>query len=88
MRLRNYVAPILYLRELRKELVRAVLQICVVVLMIQLNCCSGDQDSVVPFFGSRSLINGLAKQLGLKSTVPYRAWFEGKQVTLLHIHIT
>ncbi|XP_021823548.1 serine carboxypeptidase-like 45 [Prunus avium] len=41
---------------------------------------SGDQDSVVPFFGSRSLINGLAKQLGLKSTVPYRAWFEGKQV--------
>ncbi|XP_014627155.1 serine carboxypeptidase-like 45 [Glycine max] len=41
---------------------------------------SGDQDSVIPLLGSRSLVNGLAKQLGLNTTVAYRAWFEGKQV--------
>ncbi|XP_015897984.3 serine carboxypeptidase-like 45 isoform X1 [Ziziphus jujuba] len=41
---------------------------------------SGDQDSVIPFIGSRSLVNKLAKELGLKTTVPYRVWFEGKQV--------
>jgi serine carboxypeptidase-like clade 2 len=41
---------------------------------------SGDQDSVIPFTGSRTLVNGLAKQLGLNTTVPYRVWFEGKQV--------
>ncbi|KAG4915826.1 hypothetical protein JHK87_053383 [Glycine soja] len=41
---------------------------------------SGDQDSVIPLLGSRSLVNGLAKELGLNTTVAYRAWFEGKQV--------
>ncbi|KAL9331458.1 hypothetical protein ACSQ67_001068 [Phaseolus vulgaris] len=41
---------------------------------------SGDQDSVIPLMGSRSLVNGLAKELGLNTTVAYRAWFEGKQV--------
>ncbi|GMY19403.1 serine carboxypeptidase-like 46 [Fagus crenata] len=41
---------------------------------------SGDQDGAIPFTGSRTLVNGLAKELGLKTTVPYRAWFEGKQV--------
>ncbi|XP_061358868.1 serine carboxypeptidase-like 45 isoform X2 [Gastrolobium bilobum] len=41
---------------------------------------SGDQDSVVPLLSSRSLVNGLAKELGLNTTVAYRAWFEGKQV--------
>ncbi|KAF3457501.1 hypothetical protein FNV43_RR02159 [Rhamnella rubrinervis] len=41
---------------------------------------SGDQDSVIPFIGSRSMVNRLAKELGLKTTVPYRVWFEGKQV--------
>ncbi|KAK7852578.1 serine carboxypeptidase-like 45 [Quercus suber] len=40
----------------------------------------GDQDAPVPFTGSQTLVNGLAKELGLKITVPYRAWFEGKQV--------
>ncbi|XP_075636882.1 serine carboxypeptidase-like 45 [Castanea sativa] len=40
----------------------------------------GDQDSVIPFFGTRTLINGLAKELGLNTTESYRAWFEGKQV--------
>ncbi|XP_024018008.1 serine carboxypeptidase-like 45 [Morus notabilis] len=41
---------------------------------------SGDQDSVLPLTGSRTLVNGLAKDLALNTTVPYRAWFEGKQV--------
>ncbi|XWS58978.1 hypothetical protein CRYUN_Cryun08bG0080900 [Craigia yunnanensis] len=41
---------------------------------------SGDQDSVIPFTGTRTLVYKLAKALGLKTTVPYRPWFEGKQV--------
>ncbi|XVE63745.1 hypothetical protein DITRI_Ditri07aG0044800 [Diplodiscus trichospermus] len=41
---------------------------------------SGDQDSVIPLTGSRTLVDGLAKELGLETTVPYRVWFEGKQV--------
>lgn len=41
---------------------------------------SGDQDSVIPLTGSRTLVHQLAKELGLKTTVPYRVWFEGKQV--------
>nr|KYP70446.1 Serine carboxypeptidase-like 45 [Cajanus cajan] len=41
---------------------------------------SGDQDSVIPLIGSRSLVNGLAKEIGLNTTVAYRAWFEEKQV--------
>ncbi|KAK3042506.1 hypothetical protein RJ639_000230 [Escallonia herrerae] len=41
---------------------------------------SGDQDSVIPLTGSRSLVHGLAKELGLNITVPYRVWFEGQQV--------
>ncbi|CAM0904852.1 unnamed protein product [Alopecurus aequalis] len=41
---------------------------------------SGDQDSVIPLTGSRTLVHGLAKRLRLKATVPYRVWFEGKQV--------
>lgn len=43
---------------------------------------SGDQDSVIPLTGSRTLVRGLAKQLGLNTTVPYRVWFEGQQVKL------
>ncbi|KAG6721440.1 hypothetical protein I3842_03G111600 [Carya illinoinensis] len=41
---------------------------------------SGDQDSVIPFTGTRTLVNGLAMELKLETTVPYGAWFEGKQV--------
>ncbi|XP_019442927.1 PREDICTED: serine carboxypeptidase-like 45 isoform X2 [Lupinus angustifolius] len=41
---------------------------------------SGDQDSVIPLLGTRSLVNGLAKESGLNTTVSYRAWFEGRQV--------
>ncbi|KAK7290762.1 hypothetical protein RIF29_05426 [Crotalaria pallida] len=41
---------------------------------------SGDQDSVIPLMGTRSLVSGLAKEIGLNTTVTYRAWFQGKQV--------
>ncbi|KAE9590161.1 hypothetical protein Lal_00027914 [Lupinus albus] len=41
---------------------------------------SGDQDSVIPLLGTRSLVNGLAKEFELNTTISYRAWFEGKQV--------
>ncbi|KAG6505460.1 serine carboxypeptidase-like 45 [Zingiber officinale] len=41
---------------------------------------SGDQDSVIPLTGSRSLVHKLANEMGLKTTVPYRVWFEGQQV--------
>ncbi|GFP84998.1 serine carboxypeptidase-like 45 [Phtheirospermum japonicum] len=41
---------------------------------------SGDQDSVLPLTGTRTLVNGLAKDLKLNTTQPYSAWFEGRQV--------
>ncbi|XP_023741371.1 serine carboxypeptidase-like 45 [Lactuca sativa] len=41
---------------------------------------SGDQDSVLPLTGTRVVINGMAKELGLKTTIPYRSWFNGNQV--------
>ncbi|KDP23272.1 hypothetical protein JCGZ_23105 [Jatropha curcas] len=41
---------------------------------------SGDQDSVIPLTGSRTLVRGLAEKLGLKTSVPYRVWFGGQQV--------
>ncbi|CAI0442994.1 unnamed protein product [Linum tenue] len=42
---------------------------------------SGDQDSVLPFVGTRILVNRLATGMGLNTTVPYKAWFDfDKQV--------
>ncbi|WVZ21500.1 hypothetical protein V8G54_008822 [Vigna mungo] len=41
---------------------------------------SGDQDSVVPLLGSRTLIRELAHELKFKITVPYGAWFHRGQV--------
>ncbi|KAL9258163.1 Serine carboxypeptidase-like 45-like protein [Drosera capensis] len=41
---------------------------------------SGDQDSVIPLTGSRTLVQRLARDLGLNTTVPYRAWFASQQV--------
>ncbi|XP_010271866.1 PREDICTED: serine carboxypeptidase-like 45 isoform X2 [Nelumbo nucifera] len=41
---------------------------------------SGDQDSIIPLTGTRTLVHRLANELGLNTTVPYRVWFEGKQV--------
>ncbi|XP_021807909.1 serine carboxypeptidase-like 45 [Prunus avium] len=41
---------------------------------------SGDQDSVIPLTGTRAAVDGLAEFLELNTTVPYRVWFEEKQV--------
>ncbi|RAL45711.1 hypothetical protein DM860_009575 [Cuscuta australis] len=41
---------------------------------------SGDQDSVVPLLGSRSLVRELARDLGFEITVPYGAWLHKAQV--------
>lgn len=41
---------------------------------------SGDEDSVVPLLGSRTLVRELAHDLGFKITVPYSAWFHKRQV--------
>ncbi|XP_077249803.1 serine carboxypeptidase-like 42 [Tasmannia lanceolata] len=41
---------------------------------------SGDQDSVVPLLGSRTLVRQLAHDLNFKPTVPYGAWFHKGQV--------
>uniref|UniRef100_A0A1D1YK86 Carboxypeptidase n=1 Tax=Anthurium amnicola TaxID=1678845 RepID=A0A1D1YK86_9ARAE len=41
---------------------------------------SGDQDSVVPLLGSRTLVRELAHELHFNVTVPYRAWFHKDQV--------
>ncbi|KAF7816750.1 Serine carboxypeptidase-like 42 [Senna tora] len=41
---------------------------------------SGDQDSVVPLLGSRTLVRELAEEMKLKITVPYGAWFDKGQV--------
>ncbi|KAL6652799.1 hypothetical protein ACP70R_011724 [Stipagrostis hirtigluma subsp. patula] len=41
---------------------------------------SGDQDSVIPLTGSRTLVHRLAGRLRLNTTSPYRAWFQGNQV--------
>ncbi|XP_009586680.1 serine carboxypeptidase-like 42 [Nicotiana tomentosiformis] len=41
---------------------------------------SGDQDSVVPLIGSRTLVRELANDLNLKTTVAYGAWFHKGQV--------
>ncbi|KAL2559993.1 Serine carboxypeptidase-like 45 [Forsythia ovata] len=41
---------------------------------------SGDQDSVIPLTGSRTLVHRLAEELGLRTSTPYRVWFAGMQV--------
>ncbi|BBH08798.1 serine carboxypeptidase-like 42 [Prunus dulcis] len=41
---------------------------------------SGDQDSVVPLLGSRTLIRELAHDLKFQITVPYGVWFHKGQV--------
>ena len=38
--------------------------------------------------GSRLLVHRLATKLGLNTSVPYGAWFQGKQVTLLFVLIS
>jgi len=41
---------------------------------------SGDQDSVVPLLGSRTLVRELAHDLKFGITSPYAAWFHKGQV--------
>lgn len=41
---------------------------------------SGDQDSVIPLLGSRSLVRKLALDLNLTVYSPYHAWYENGQV--------
>ncbi|XP_010479023.1 PREDICTED: serine carboxypeptidase-like 44 [Camelina sativa] len=41
---------------------------------------SGDEDSVIPLLGSRTLVRELADDLYLNTTVPYAAWFHKGQV--------
>ncbi|KAJ8762898.1 hypothetical protein K2173_023027 [Erythroxylum novogranatense] len=41
---------------------------------------SGDQDSVVPLLGSRTLVRELAEDMKLEITVPYGSWFHKQQV--------
>ncbi|KAG6427925.1 hypothetical protein SASPL_112172 [Salvia splendens] len=52
------------------------------ILMMQgfVSVSSGDQDSILPLTGTRTLVNGLAKELGLNTTEAYGVWFEGGQV--------
>ena len=57
-----------------------VLELKMTLLCFDISECSGDQDSVLPLTGSRALVNKLAKELGLKTTVPYRSWLSDKQV--------
>ncbi|KVI03411.1 Peptidase S10, serine carboxypeptidase [Cynara cardunculus var. scolymus] len=45
---------------------------------------NGDQDSVLPLTGTRVDVNSVAKELGLNTTLPYRAWFNGNQVRASH----
>jgi hypothetical protein len=47
---------------------------------------SGDQDSVVPLLGSRTLVRELAHTMGLPVTVPYSTWFRKGQVYHLFYH--
>lgn len=46
---------------------------------------SGDQDSVVPLLGSRTLIRELGHDLNFKITVPYGAWFHKGQVPIYKV---
>ncbi|CAE6225999.1 unnamed protein product [Arabidopsis arenosa] len=41
---------------------------------------SGDQDSVVPFLGTRTVVQELADDLNFTTTVPYGVWFHKRQV--------
>ena len=55
-------------------------------LLTLIDCDSGDQDQAVPFIGSRRLVDGLATKLKLNTTVPYKAWFENKQVSTIYFY--
>ncbi|KAL9232631.1 hypothetical protein vseg_007718 [Gypsophila vaccaria] len=41
---------------------------------------SGDQDAVIPLMSTRALMNELATELELNTTVPYKSWIHDNQV--------
>ncbi|XP_074320547.1 serine carboxypeptidase-like 45 [Silene latifolia] len=41
---------------------------------------SGDQDTVIPLTGTRTLANRLAVEMGLNETVPYNIWLQDNQI--------
>ncbi|XP_056848023.1 serine carboxypeptidase-like 42 isoform X2 [Raphanus sativus] len=41
---------------------------------------SGDQDSIIPFLGTRTIIRELAHDLNFSTTLPYRHWYHRDQV--------
>ncbi|CAN7132809.1 unnamed protein product [Brassica rapa subsp. narinosa] len=43
-------------------------------------CSTGDQDSIVPFLGTRTNIRELAHDLNFSTTLPYGHWFHKDQV--------
>ncbi|KAL8241972.1 hypothetical protein R6Q59_012274 [Mikania micrantha] len=51
-----------------------------VVTFESLDLNPGDQDSVFPLLGSRTLVRELAHDLQFKVTVPYGTWFHQGQV--------
>lgn len=61
---------------------QVTIEVVLTYISYSLSMYSGDQDSVIPLTGSRTLVHKLASELRLKTTVPYRVWFEGKQVRL------
>jgi hypothetical protein len=40
---------------------------------------------VIPLLGTRSLVNGLAKDFRLNTTASYRAWFNERQVNIWNV---
>ncbi|KAF6176717.1 hypothetical protein GIB67_041906 [Kingdonia uniflora] len=49
-------------------------------MLFNLKGLLGDQDSVIPLTGSRRLVHGLAKELGLNTTAPYRVFSNGNRL--------
>ena len=49
------------------------------------DCFSGDEDTVIPFGGTRRLINQLAEMNNLSTTIPYSVWFDGGQVYMCRL---
>ncbi|KAF7847663.1 hypothetical protein BT93_L2746 [Corymbia citriodora subsp. variegata] len=63
-----YISMIPILGELVKSGLRAIVY-------------SGDLDAVIPFLGTRTMVDALATEvLKLNTNLSYRAWFTGKQV--------
>ncbi|KAG6580935.1 Serine carboxypeptidase-like 45, partial [Cucurbita argyrosperma subsp. sororia] len=66
----------------RKDTFRSMIDVVssLVKSKIRVLVYSGDQDSVIPFTGSRTLVSSLAKALGVNTSVGYSAWLVDNQV--------